>query len=74
MKWYYSNLKSRKDKVHAQELVAAIQQFPPNAMERFPVAIENEDIPATLDEICHLMSLDGFPDCLLYTSPSPRDS
>ena len=59
-KWYYSNLESRRDKVYAQELVAAIQKFPPNVMERFPVAIENDKLLGTLDEICHLMSLDGF--------------
>ena len=59
-KWYYSNLAVRTDKVHAQELVASIQRFPPSVLTRFPVAIETTEMPDTLAELCLLMNRDGF--------------
>ena len=59
-KWYYSNLASRPEKVHAQELVAAVQGFPVGVMERFPAAIENDAMADTMDELADLMIADGF--------------
>ena len=61
-KWYYSNLLSRREKVHAQELVASVQGFPVGVMERFPVAIENDDMAGSMsmDKLANLMITDGF--------------
>ena len=60
-KWYYSNLASRPEKVHAQEIVASVQGFPVGVMERFPAAIENDAMAdMTRDELADLMTLDGF--------------
>lgn len=59
-KWYYSNLNARPEKIHAQELVAAIQGFPPDVLERYPAAIENKDLPDSMDELCEMIQADGF--------------
>lgn len=59
-KWYFSNLACRSDKVDAQELVAAIQGFPPGVLTRFPVAVENTDLPDSIESLCQLMQEDGF--------------
>ena len=59
-KWYFTNLRSRKDKADVQELVAAIQGFPPGLLERFDAAIENEDLPDTAADLCELLIADGF--------------
>lgn len=59
-KWYFSNLEERRDKVNAQELVAALQSFPAGVLERFPVATENESLPDTAQGLCKQMQADGF--------------
>lgn len=61
-KWYYSNLDSRLDKVYAQELVAAVQRFPAGVMERFPTALQNNEMPETREELCEMIQADGFPE------------
>lgn len=59
-KWYFTNLKSRKDKADAQELVSVIQQFPEGILERFLAAVEPQNMPETVEKICDMMVADGF--------------
>ena len=59
-KWYYSNLLSRREKVYAQEIVASVQGFPVGVMERFPAAIENDDMVDTMADLADLIFGDGF--------------
>ena len=59
-KWYFTNLKSRKDKVDAQELASVMQGFPRGMLERFPAAVETRSQPETVQEMCELIQADGF--------------
>ena len=45
---------------------------PPDEIER-PVVLVVDDAPSSLGMLCDTLESSGYT-CLLYTSPSPRDS